>query len=339
MDQDFPPQLEPAQDVADSSPEPVTEEDIYQEAERLAAIDYSLFRSHPLRMETCKREVAHMLQNGQGVTARFEPVTNFFGLVKHGEDGKPQMALVLHDPTTDLKLTLNPHDDSRPLRLSQMKESPSEPELPSDTPEIYARINALSRSGQSLPDIMADNPEATSTINNFVQATVKTAQANDDSSLTDQAVSGGVEIARAIGSRVSKNASVIFGGIDAVRSLRDNRPAQAAIDIVNGLPGVGLVLSEILRLIGNKMGLDVEPSLLQKVGDNIEVFNSIGPTGEFNGLAACGDKLRPTPAVTTGPEQINTSQLSITRNSLISTVPEDGEPFKTSTPRVGPQPS
>ncbi len=318
MDQDAPLPPEPVQDAAIPAPEAVTKEALHQQAGKLAAIDYSLFRSHPLRMETCKREVAHMLQDGQGVTARFEPVTNFFGMVKHEEDGMPQMALVLHDPATDLKLTLNPHDDSRPLRLSQTKESPAESELPSNTPGIYANINALASSGQSLTDIMANNPEAASTINTFVQATVKTAKANDDNSLTDQVVSGGAAIAQTVGARISKSASMVFGVAGAVQSLRDNRPAQAAIDMVNGLPGIGLVLSEVLQLIGNKMGLDVEPSLLQRVGDGIEVLNSIGPTGKFNDLATCGDKARAAPTMTAATDQISTTGLVLARNSLIS---------------------
>lgn len=319
MNQDAPLPPEPAQDAAIAAPEPVTEKALHQQAGQLAVIDYSLFRSHPLRMETCRGEVAHMLQDRQEVTARFEPVTNFFGMVKHKEDGTPQMALVLHDPTTDLKLILNPHDDNRPLRLSQMKESPAEPELPSGTPEIYTSINALARSGQSLTEIMADNPEAATAIDGVIRATVKTAKASDDDSLTNQVFSGGMAIAQIVGARVSKSASMVFGAIDAIQSLRDNRPAQAAIDVVNSLPGVGFALSEVLQLIGNKMGLDVEPSLLQRVGDGIEVLNSIGPTGEFNGLAACGDKVRPTPTMTAESDQkINTTELALTRNTLIS---------------------
>lgn len=282
-----------------------------------------------------------MLQDGQGVTARFEPVTNFFGMVKHGENGTPQMALVLHDPTTDLKLTLNPHDDNRPIRLSQTRESPATPELPSDTPEIYARINDLTRSGQSLTKIMADNPEAATAIDGVIRATVKTAKASDDDSLTNQVFSGGMAIAQIVGARVSKSASMVFGAIDAIQSLRDNRPTQAAINVVNSLPGVGFALSEVLQLIGHKMGLDVEPSLLQRAGDGIEVLNSIGPTGEFNGLAACGDKARPPPTMIAEIDQISTTKLALTRNNLVlpdSQHNQDSESSPTPASRPSPQP-
>jgi hypothetical protein len=279
-----------------------------------------------------------MLRSGQGVTAQFEPVTNFLGMVRHEEDGTPKMALVLYDQATDLKLTLNPHDDNRPLRLSQTKEIPVDAELPADTPEIYAKINALSRSGQSTADIIASNSEAASTFDNLIRATVKTAKAGDDSSLTDQVVSGGSSIAQIIGARLSKSASMVFGVAGAAQSLRDNRPAQAAIDVVNSLPGVGLVLSEILQLIGNKMGLDVDPSLLQKVGDGIEVLRSIGPTGEFNGLATCGDKARSAPAMIAGNDQVSTTGLTLARNSLISPASENREPATTPAPRPNLQP-
>lgn len=315
-----------------------TEEAVPHRAGQLAAIDYDLFHSHPLRMEVCKERVEYMLRSGQGVTAQFEPVTNFLGMVKHEEDGTPEMALVLYDQARDLKLTLNPHNDSRPLRLSQTKEIPVDAELPAGTPEIYAKINALSRSGQSMADIIASNSEAASTFDNLIRSTVKAAKAGDDGSLTDLVVSGGYSIAQVIGARLSKSASMVFGVAGAAQSLRDNHPAQAAINVVNGLPGVGFVLSEILQLIGNKMGLDVEPSLLQRLGDSIEVINSIGPTGEFNGLSTCGNKARPAPTSIAENDKISTSELTLARNSLISPDSEKSEPTTTPVPRPNPQP-
>lgn len=280
-----------------------------------------------------------MLRSGQGVTARFEPVTNFIGMIKQEEDGTPQMALVLYDQTTDLKLTLNPHDTNRPLRLSQTREIPAASELPSGTPEIHTSTNALASSGQSLADIMTSNPEAAAAIDSVIRATVKTAKASDDDSLTDQVVSGGAAIAQTIGARISKSASMVFGVAGAVQSLRDNRPAQAAIDVVNSLPGVGFVLSEILQLVGNKMGLDVDPSLLQRVGDGIEVLNSVGPTGEFNGLAICGNKARVAPAIIAGNGQISTAGLALARDSLTSPASQGSNPSSEPSPAPAPRPN